>query len=86
MGANILVNGKTATYMGKHSMTGARVKAVDLRGGAAVMIAALAAEGISEITDIDVIRRGYYNVVGKFKELGADIREEPSSLSGTTVK
>ena len=86
MGANILVNGKTATYMGKHSMTGARVKAVDLRGGAAVMIAALAAEGISEITDIDVIRRGYYDIVGKFKELGADIREELSSLSGTTVK
>lgn len=74
MGANIIVNGKTATYIGKHQMTGARVKAVDLRGGAAVMIAALAAEGVSEITGVDVIRRGYYNVVGKLRDLGADIQ------------
>ena len=76
MGASIMVDGKTATYIGKSSMTGARVKAVDLRGGAAVLIAALAADGVSEITGIDLIRRGYYNIVGKFKDLGADIREE----------
>ncbi len=85
MGANIAVDGKAATYIGKHSMTGARVKAVDLRGGAAVLIAALAAGGVSEITGIDIIRRGYYNIVGKFKELGADIREESPYFTGAII-
>lgn len=73
MGANIQVQGKTATITGGAKMTGARLKAVDLRGGAAVLIAALAAEGCSEITETEIIERGYYNVVGKFKALGADI-------------
>ena len=73
MGANIQVQGKTATIVGGAKMTGARLKAVDLRGGAAVLIAALAAEGCSEITETEIIERGYYNVVGKLKALGADI-------------
>ena len=76
MGADILVEGKAATFLGNSHMSGARVTAVDLRGGAAVLIAALAAEGVSEITGIDVIKRGYYNIVGKLKAIGADIREE----------
>ncbi len=85
MGADIVVDGKSATYIGKPFMSGARLTAVDLRGGAAVLIAALAADGISEITGIDVIKRGYYNIVGKLKELGADIREECQYFSGAII-
>ena len=76
MGANIQVQGKTATITGGSKMTGARLKAVDLRGGAAVLIAALAAEGTSEITETEIIERGYYDVVGKLRKLGADILTE----------
>jgi UDP-N-acetylglucosamine 1-carboxyvinyltransferase len=85
MGADIIVDGKSATYIGKSFMSGARLNAVDLRGGAAVMIAALAADGISEITGIDVIKRGYYDIVGKFKDIGADIREESQYFSGAII-
>jgi len=76
MGANIMVGGKTATITGGFKMTGARVKAVDLRGGAAVLIAALAAEGTSEITGIEVIERGYHDIVGKLEKLGASIKKD----------
>ena len=85
MGANIVVEGKSATYKGKANMSGARLTAVDLRGGAAVLIAALAAKGISEITGVDVIRRGYYDIVGKLQKLGADIREECPYFSGSII-
>jgi len=85
MGAGIVVEGKTATYKGGYPLSGARLTAVDLRGGAAVLIAALAAKGVSEITGVDVIRRGYYNVVGKLKDLGADIREESPYISSAII-
>ncbi len=81
MGANIRVDGNNATITGGDKITGARLKAVDLRGGAAVLIAALAAEGISEITGTEIIERGYYNIVGKFRELGASIANDLSELS-----
>ena len=74
MGANIKVEGKTATITGGLKMTGARTKAVDLRGGAAVVIAALAAEGTSEITGTEIIERGYHDIVKKLAQLGADIK------------
>ncbi len=73
MGANIHLSGNTATITGVDRLTGAHLKAVDLRGGAAVLIAALGAEGESEITGIEIIERGYSDIVGKFKALGADI-------------
>ena len=76
MGATIMVEGKAATIIGGSEMTGARMTAVDLRGGAAVLIAALAAKGTSVIENTEVIKRGYYDVVGKFKALGADIHED----------
>ncbi len=85
MGADIMVESKAAAFIGCPHMSGARLSAVDLRGGAAVMIAALAAEGISEITGVDVIRRGYYDIVGKFKALGADIREEHQYFPGAII-
>lgn len=85
MGANIRVEGNTATITGGAKLTGARLKAVDLRGGAAVLIAALAAQGTSEITGTELIERGYYDIVGKFKRLGANISNDPSEISTENV-
>ena len=74
MGADIEVNGKVATIHGPTPLHEARVRAVDLRAGAAMIIAALAAEGKTEIEDIYHIERGYDNIVGKLSMIGADIR------------
>ncbi|MEG0545707.1 MAG: UDP-N-acetylglucosamine 1-carboxyvinyltransferase [Oscillospiraceae bacterium] len=73
MGAIIHVDGKTAFIEGVDSLKGAPVKADDLRAGAAMMIAAMVAKGVSEIEDIYHIERGYEDVVDKFKSLGASI-------------
>jgi len=75
MGANITVNGDTAKINGAEPLHGATVKAVDLRAGAALIIAGLAAEGKTVITDVESIQRGYCNIVTNFRELGADIEE-----------
>ncbi|MEE0969749.1 MAG: UDP-N-acetylglucosamine 1-carboxyvinyltransferase [Clostridia bacterium] len=75
MGADITVSGVTASVNGVESLHGASVKAVDLRGGAAMIIAGLAATGETEITNILSIDRGYDNIVGKLKKLGADIEK-----------
>ncbi len=74
MGADIEVNGKVATITGCEKLSCAKVRAVDLRAGAAMIIAALAAEGKTEIDDIYHIQRGYDNIVGKLEKVGADIR------------
>ncbi len=76
MGADIRVEGSSARIIGVGSLVGATVKAVDLRGGAAMIIAALAAKGETVITDIMSIERGYDDIVGKLTKLGADIRIE----------
>ncbi len=73
MGANITVNGKTATVEGVEQLIGAPVKADDLRAGAAMLIAGLVAKGTTSIENIVFIDRGYDDVVGKLKSLGADI-------------
>ena len=73
MNAEIKVVGRTATVIGKPGLTGAPVKAVDLRAGAALIIAGLAAEGVTEITGVETIERGYDDIVGKLRGLGADI-------------
>ncbi len=77
MGANIQVDGKTAVITGVKELNAAPVKAVDLRAGAAMIIAGLMAEGTTEIEDIVYIDRGYENVVEKFTALGADIKRVP---------
>ena len=77
MGANIQVDGKTAVITGVESLSAAPVRAVDLRAGAAMIIAGLAADGTTEIEDIDHIDRGYEDVVEKFSALGADIKRVP---------
>ena len=74
MGAQVQVDGKVAVFQGVPHLTGAPVKAVDLRAGAAMVIAALAAEGYTEIEEIRHIERGYENIIEKLRGVGADIR------------
>ena len=74
MGAEISVDGKIAVIEGKEKLVGAPVKATDLRAGAAMIIAGLAAEGTSTIEDIVHIERGYENIVDKLINVGADIK------------
>lgn len=73
MGANISVEGRVAVVEGVDRLKGAPVKATDLRAGAALIIAALSAEGTSEIYDIFHVERGYENLEIKLCSLGADI-------------
>ena len=76
MGASIQVDDKTAVVEGVDHLTGAPIQACDLRAGAALVIAALAAKGVSEISCVQYIERGYEDLVGKLRQLGADIRVE----------
>jgi UDP-N-acetylglucosamine 1-carboxyvinyltransferase len=73
MGAQIRVEGNTAIVNGVEKYTGANLSSPDLRAGAALVIAALAAEGISEIYDIHYIERGYEDFPEKLRRLGAEI-------------
>ncbi len=73
MGANVQVDGTLAVFQGVEELTGAPVKADDLRAGAAMIIAGLMARGITEIEDIIYIDRGYEDFVEKFRKIGADI-------------
>ena len=75
MGADITVNGKVALVEGTGKLMGAPVKACDLRAGAALIIAGLAASGVTEIEDIFHIERGYDCMEGKLRALGADIEK-----------
>ncbi len=77
MGAKIKVEGRTAIINGTEGLSGAQVSAPDLRAGAALSLAALAAEGTSIIGGVEFIERGYENFEGKLKKLGADIRKVP---------
>lgn len=74
MGAQISVDGKMAVVEGVDHLAAAPVKATDLRAGAAMVIAALAARGTSEIEKISIIERGYEHIEEKLRALGADIR------------
>lgn len=74
MGANIQVDGKVAVIEGVAQLTGAPVRACDLRAGAAMVVAGLAAEGVTEIDHIYHVERGYEDIVGKLRKVGADIQ------------
>ncbi len=78
MGASIKVEGNTAIIDGVDGLTGARVSAPDLRAGAALVIAGLAAEGITIVDDIIYIQRGYEDFEGKLRGLGAEIQKVSS--------
>lgn len=86
MGAQIQVDGKMAVITGVEKLTPAPVKAVDLRAGAAMIIAGLIAEGITEVENIVYIDRGYENVAEKFQKLGADIKRVPVVNKEAVIK
>ncbi len=77
MGADIKVDGKTAIITGVDSLRSAPVRAVDLRAGAAMIIAGLMTEGVTEVEDVLHIDRGYENITEKLTALGADIKRVP---------
>ena len=84
MGANVVVDGCTAIIEGVDALRGARVAACDLRAGAAMVIAGLCAQGVTEIVDIHYIERGYEDFVGKLRGAGADItlvRDEKDAVA-----
>lgn len=74
MGANIQVDSRVAVVEGVRCYTPAPLRAADLRAGAALVLAALACPGVSEVDEIAHIERGYENIVSKLKDLGADIK------------
>ena len=82
MGAHIQVDGKVAIIEGIDHFDGAPIQACDLRAGAAMVIAGLAAKGTTEISNVQYIERGYEDIIGKLRAVGADIRmvEEPDEL------
>lgn len=85
MGAEIQVDGRVAVISGVEKLKGAPVMATDLRAGAAMIIAGLFADGVTEIENIEFIDRGYANVVEKLNAVGADIKRV-KILNPTSVK
>ena len=83
MGADVRVDGDTATVSGVPYLTGAQVEALDLRAGATVVIAALAAQGTSVISTVENIDRGYERVEEKLNALGASVQR--IEVGGETV-
>ena len=81
MGADISVDGKVAVIQGVEALTGAPVRATDLRAGAALVLAGLAARGCTEIEDIYHIQRGYEDMEGKLRGLGARIALKRSAVT-----
>ena len=78
MGANISYHDRTAMVSGVEELFGSPIRALDLRAGAAMIIAGFMAHGVTEIYDIHHIDRGYENIVEKFKSLGANIEYDIS--------
>ncbi|MEK5198461.1 UDP-N-acetylglucosamine 1-carboxyvinyltransferase [Staphylococcus sp. FSL H8-0121] len=74
MNANIDVEGRSAKIEGKSNLQGAQVKATDLRAAAALILAGLVAEGTTQVTELKHLDRGYVDLHGKLKSLGADIK------------
>ncbi|MGD9569351.1 MAG: UDP-N-acetylglucosamine 1-carboxyvinyltransferase [Sedimentibacter sp.] len=76
MGVDVKIEGRSAILKGSSILSGAKVKATDLRAGAALIIAGLLADGDTEITDVYHIKRGYANIIEKLQHIGANIRYE----------
>ena len=81
MGADIRVEGRVAVVYGVPRLHGARVRASDLRGGAALVVAALGAEGETRVEDLHHIDRGYQSLEGDLSALGAHIVREKAGKS-----
>ena len=86
MGARIKVDGKVAVITGVEELAPAPVKAVDLRAGAAMIIAGLAANGVTEVEEIGHIDRGYEHITEKLRALGADIRRVDTDPVAAALK
>ncbi len=84
MGANIQVDGQVAVIEGVKKLRPAPLRATDLRAGAAMIMAALSADGISEVDETIHIERGYENIVEKLQLLGADIRRVEAPRNAIT--
>lgn len=76
MGANVSIDGRVCVVEGVERLTGAPVRATDLRAGAALIVAGLMADGVTEITGVKYIDRGYDHIESKLKQIGADIHRE----------
>lgn len=74
MGARIKVEGKVAVVEGVPELSGAAVDAADLRGGAALIVAGLAAQGRTEVSGMEYVRRGYEDIAGRLAQLGARVK------------
>jgi UDP-N-acetylglucosamine 1-carboxyvinyltransferase len=81
MGADIRTEGHHAVVRGVQRLSSAPVRALDLRAGAALIVAALGAEGVTEITDVAHVDRGYEDIDGKLASLGAELSRQPSFAS-----
>jgi len=77
MGARIKIESRAAVIQGVESLSGAPVRATDLRAGAALVLAGLAAEGVTEVSSAEHIQRGYVDMPGKLRALGADVQMYP---------
>ena len=73
MGAKITAQGKTAIFEGVEKLSGAPVYSTDLRAGAALIVAGTAANGVTEVYNLEHIDRGYENIEEKFRQIGANI-------------
>ena len=78
MGADIRTEGHHAVVRGRHRLSGAPVRALDLRAGAALILAALGAEGLTEVADAHHVDRGYEDIDARLSALGAEISRQPS--------
>lgn len=91
MGVNVNIDGRIAVVEGVERITGAPVSSTDLRAGAALVIAGLMAHGVTEVYNLKYLDRGYEDIVGKLKGLGAqitrrEITENRSNSSGNTKR
>jgi UDP-N-acetylglucosamine 1-carboxyvinyltransferase len=80
MNAAIQTEGRSAFLKGNSALTGAKVSCTDLRAGAALILAALVADGVTEVSDLQHIDRGYEDIVGKLVAIGAQIERQSESL------
>jgi len=81
MGARLRLQGHTLVVEGVETLTGTRVRAPDIRAGAALVLAGIAAKGRTEVEGVEHIRRGYEDLPGKLRELGARVWEEEEEIS-----
>ncbi|MCA1823171.1 MAG: UDP-N-acetylglucosamine 1-carboxyvinyltransferase [Mycobacteriales bacterium] len=81
LGADVRTDGHHAVVRGKQELSGAPVRATDVRAGAALVIAGLVADGVTEVSDVFHVDRGYGRFVEQLRSLGADITREPAAES-----